>query len=655
MLTENAFDRVSRMDRPSSIRIGTLIIVLALAIAAPGCKNGKAATTNPTLRDAENTYASLDLEVARGQFSGVLEDLNAPTEDRAEAARRLSTIAWRFDKSPVRARTFLERARSLDLQQTDLFFEEARLFLDAGDFPEARRSARQALNTATTSADNARARVAFARAVFEEVMALPPATRPSDELAAELREARDSMRQLVKKEPGLLEASRLLLGVALMGGDGPSALAGWRSYYLILPGNEEVPLLDTAEAILARELPNWSTSPAAHTAHRDVIRALADSGFFDIAAWIAESSGPSGDDSRGVDADVRAIVAYAHFLKQVQRAADESYRLTALDVGSRRNIRSEFDGAARELWPDLGWIGETPSFSRSRFLDEIGARFGALVKFEPHDGAICLHLGLKLIDREFSVTQYSKSARLRFKGLDSMISNGYNSWFWDGTAGAGGWVDEAGSIVQVRPAYAEGPIRAWRLLASEEDRKIFQEALVEERAGDDAIARDNPYAFLPGLARRLRQRGYERILDELENRDFDDADLRAAFTRELARRQHASSILAHEGRHAIDKRTPLSFLRSHAEKEYRAKLSEVVLAPDPGLALTGGIFMGNIGSDSSHGQANERIVKDLVAWMRQHEGRVEGFDRSRPHLPQLDLLSDDQLRDALREVDPLAQ
>jgi hypothetical protein len=144
-----------------------------------------------------------------------------------------------------------------------------------------------------------------------------------------------------------------------------------------------------------------------------------------------------------------------------------------------------------------------------------------------------------------------------------------------------------------------------------------------------------------------------RILDELEERGVPENEQRAAFTRELARRTHASSILAHEGRHAIDKRTPLSFLRRHADKEYRAKLSEVALAPDPGLALTGGILSANIGGSSNHGQANEKIVKVLVAWMRAHEDQISGFDESRPHLPQLDLLTDDQLITAMREVDPL--
>ena len=60
------------------------------------------------------------------------------------------------------------------------------------------------------------------------------------------------------------------------------------------------------------------------------------------------------------------------------------------------------------------------------------------------------------------------------------------------------------------------------------------------------------------------------------------------------------------------------------------------------------------GGDSSHGQANERIMNGLVKWMRQHEDEIVNLDRTRPYLPQLDLLTDEQLRAAFRAMDPWA-
>ena len=72
------------------------------------------------------------------------------------------------------------------------------------------------------------------------------------------------------------------------------------------------------------------------------------------------------------------------------------------------------------------------------------------------------------------------------------------------------------------------------------------------------------------------------------------------------------------------------------------------------MALIGGILSANIGGDSSHGQANERVMRGLVSWMLANAGEIEGLDAARPYLPQLDLLTDEQLREAVRSMDPWA-
>ena len=96
----------------------------------------------------------------------------------------------------------------------------------------------------------------------------------------------------------------------------------------------------------------------------------------------------------------------------------------------------------------------------------------------------------------------------------------------------------------------------------------------------------------------------------------------------------------------------MGWLRRDADREYRAKLSEVAFAPSPRLALIGGILSPNIGDETSHGQANLRVVRDLVTWMGDHASEIDGLDRSQPLLPQLDLLTDEQIRDAFRSLDP---
>ncbi|HSR52228.1 MAG TPA: hypothetical protein VLV83_15485 [Acidobacteriota bacterium] len=312
--------------------------------------------------------------------------------------------------------------------------------------------------------------------------------------------------------------------------------------------------------------------------------------------------------------------------------------------------------AARPLWKSLHNDDPAAPFSYRQLVEEIGQRFGAYIYFQTHGDIRSLNMGHRISDRRQRIEQYGRTAEVRLIVLDSMVSNGYNTWFWDGEAAAGGWVDEEGSIVQVRPSYVDGPLRAWNRLTDPEDRSRIDKRIREHKREDDVRARSDRFAYLPGLALRLRRQAGQSLLAELRSRGLKGPDLKLAFITELSRRIQASSILAHEGRHALDLRDPMrNFFRSRAEKEFRAKLSEVALAPDPRIALTGGILSANIGDDSSHGQANLRIMKGLVRWMTENQGDIQGFDQSRPVLPQVDLLTDDQLREAFRSMDPWAK
>jgi len=79
------------------------------------------------------------------------------------------------------------------------------------------------------------------------------------------------------------------------------------------------------------------------------------------------------------------------------------------------------------------------------------------------------------------------SRDVRFIMLDSLVSNGFQSWARESGAQHGGW-GEAELIVQIRPAYVNGPMTAWRNLddpvrRQEDDDETRRESeLDEERA-----------------------------------------------------------------------------------------------------------------------------------------------------------------------------
>lgn len=138
-----------------------------------------------------------------------------------------------------------------------------------------------------------------------------------------------------------------------------------------------------------------------------------------------------------------------------------------------------------------------------------------------------------------------------------------------------------------------------------------------------------------------------RPSSRLRAEGLEGPELQLAFIAEIERIDLEASIIAHEGRHAIESRYALNFLRPGSEREFLAKLSEVAFSSAPFLAIGGGILTRNTGDGTSHGKANERIMRGLVAWMRDNGGSI-------PVLPQLDRLTDDQLRAAFRSLDPAA-
>ena len=93
---------------------------------------------------------------------------------------------------------------------------------------------------------------------------------------------------------------------------------------------------------------------------------------------------------------------------------------------------------------------------------------------------------------------------------------------WDGRGAHGGW-GKVGLIVQVRPAYAEGALCGWRDLTDPERRAKADRRVAKETARDVARAAKDPFAYLPGLALRLKRQGEQAVEDELGARGLPAA------------------------------------------------------------------------------------------------------------------------------------
>jgi hypothetical protein len=260
-----------------------------------------------------------------------------------------------------------------------------------------------------------------------------------------------------------------------------------------------------------------------------------------------------------------------------------------------------------------------------------------------------LHMGHVVVDRNERVEQYGQTAAVRFIALDTMVSNGFSEWLNDDRGGDGGWAT-ATEIYQVRPRYANGPLREWALVTDAETRAEDEKKMRDETARDRERAKENPIQFFNGLALRLRRQYLERVYDELRARGLEGTGLRDAFLARVEHEHFTSSILLHEGRHAIDRLSKKKY--PTWELEYRAKLSEIALAPSVREAMAS-VLDNDIGGEGTHGKANEHLARGLVAWMDANRARIAGYDPTLPPFPQVDKLTDEQMRAAVRGLDPM--
>ncbi|HEY8795595.1 MAG TPA: hypothetical protein VIM15_11685 [Gemmatimonadaceae bacterium] len=341
--------------------------------------------------------------------------------------------------------------------------------------------------------------------------------------------------------------------------------------------------------------------------------------------------------------------SHARFLREARRVTNEYYRDVALARADSNAWRAKLYSAGQRLWPHLEWGSPAPAYALDALAKELEQRFDLVVNLGITGGVLDLHSGHRISKEDREVHQYQQSAHIRFAVLDGMISDGYQTWAWDGRAAHGGWASDV-EIIQVRDGYAEGPLRAWHALTDPAIISRDAKALARDSIADIERARGKEIAYFPSVESRLRRDARLQLLDSLRRGGLAGRDLELSFVRTYGDDIDESSIFAHEGRHAIDK---IAHIADSSAKnlEYRAKLSELAFAPLPKLALSG-ILGPNTGDDTPHGIADARLMRELLDWMRHH-----GFSDGAAALPlplQIPTLTDAQLRAAARTLDPLA-
>lgn len=590
----------------------------------------------------------------------ILKKIIRKPEDLSEKAKALILLAllhWRYRNNFQKALNLLEESQKTGKERSRTYSSISRLFINKKDYGNARSYALLALLTATDPSEVIKVRILEGMSTIKPVIENMRKGQIPDNSKYELNDTLVSLREIVEAEPGLLKPSLLLLKVSLLVKDGETALKAWKSYYRIFDNNHENKRLNECFEILRQLLPRLRPEREGLSIKKSVLlsEALAKSMMFEEAVIIAHMAG----DPELLPAYIREIIAYNYFISDLRELTDDYYLQTAnkLDNAKDRyimNFIALLDRYSRDM--NISWIPES-DLSITKAVDKINQvsaflekRYGAYMLLGETSGYFDLHYGHKILETKDKVEQYGHSAYINFIQLDMMVSNGFQSWAWDYRMQHGGGV-VGNKVFQVRPPYAEASIKIFNRIYNEREKLIWLEQMNKASKKDLETAESIPYAYLSGMAERIKYREVMKLYEKLKKkyRAFDE--LKFAFITKLDEITVKSSIYAHEGRHIIDIEMGVNDL---VQREFQAKLSEVIFSKMPFFSLIGPIYGSDMGADTSHGQANLMIIKGIINWMECNSHEIKDYRDDLPMILQLDKLSDRQLRSILIKMDSLA-
>lgn len=596
------------------------LIAAALLVSASGT------AVAASLSEAQDAYDNNKIPEAAKLFSSIAADPNASADDRADAKIALARIAWLVDGNADEA---LRKLSDAAAEPCDVGIMKLRVLREAKRSQDAVEAEDGALKRCGEAGKQDEMRVHAINARLDLARANP--SRRKSLIADAVADAR-----LLTPDAGA-EGARARLQISLLTNDAPSALAAWKDYFWLDDSDAPQALADLA----ANRRFTRGLARSATTADKlDLAELLMRAGFGEESRRYARTHSLPG--SVAGNPTWKRLTAY---WTERDKLTAEILRVNREFAHGRKDdkaLETAVKSVTARLMKAAGATGD-PQAALLKYYGLVGT-VGLT------NGYPSIHLGHVVENRDEQVTQYGHSANIHFMAIDNMISNGFTSWLWDGSAMVGGWQSN-GTIIQVRPAYVAGPLNAYRLTQDGPERQKLVARQAKRAAEDVAQLRQRPVATLDGLNDRLRLQAAEEIEKAAGKRTTDKRDLRRRFLAEYSRATFNHSIMIHEGRHAIDASLGVTG-KDQSVLEYDAKLSELALSDYPRMALEN--IDRTLEGSGPHDIAGARLFDGYRKWMEAHTSEIAGYDPAIPALEQLDKLTDDQIREVARSLDPLA-
>ena len=605
--------------------------LLSLDIASQNSKE------HPDLLAAYQAEGSLQLEASRSLFEKVVADDASSKEDQCKALRALAIQDWKFYNDYEK----LLLADSIGDYASETWLKLSRIEEEAQHFAKALKAAQKARDLSTSEADKTYAHYKYARVVLNQALHQINNNSPHDiEL---LTENISLLTNILDKNPTHVNAADVLLGSSLLLNKGDSALKAWLSYYRFTNAENAYGYLQLPAKTLQQVLPIWDERPLNQLEQATLIQALAESRFYNYAKALATTLNLESNKN------IQGIVAYADFVNEVESLTNTYYRKATIgNIGSDDYI-DDLVNKSETLYEQLESKTKTDTFSFQNFRSLIREDFGAVLMLGSTSASEIMGLifGHVVNERERTVEQYGQHAEFTFTELDMMVSNGYPSWYWE-DRGAGGFAIPDG-FLRIKTMFKHLGISAWEQITDSVIRSK-NETSIQDNLYTASSTKD-ANSILPALAKKMEMDALDALYDSLVEAGFKGVELQLKFIETYDAFRDNATMFAHEGRHSLDRVVLGEGYRSlgAATIEYRGRLSQIAFSESPKLEVAN--MLNGVGT-TNNGKANQMIVDVFDKCIKTIKNDIKGFDASKPIISQLYKLTDEQLRDCIRQVDP---
>lgn len=613
----------------------TFSFLLTITLSSQNAKE------HPDLLAAYQAEGSLQLETSRSLFEKVASNPSASKEDQCKALRALAIQDWKFYNNYNGAIDRLHLADSIGDYASETWLKRTRIEEEAKQFSKAMEAAQKAISLSASEADKTYAQYKYARVILNQALSQIQTNEPFNK--ALLTEAVQILQDVLDKNPTHVNAADTLLGLALVINDGNTSLKAWLSYYRFTNAESAYAYLKTAAKTLEQILPIWNKRSLNQLEQTTLIHVLAESRFYNYANALAKTFNLT------KQTNIQNIVAYADYVNEVETLTNTYYRQATTEGINSDTYIETLVSKSEKLYDQLETKTKTDTFSFQNFRSLIREDYGAVLMLGSTSASNIMGLiyGHIVNERERTVEQYGHQADFTFTELDMIVSNGYPSWFWE-DRGAGGFAIPGG-FLRIKTMFKHLGISAWEQVTDPIKRSKAESNIQDNLLA--STANSEVSAILPALAKKLELDALDALYNDLINQGYKDVELQLKFIEAYDDLRDNATMFAHEGRHSLDRVVLGDDYRSlgAATIEYRGRLSQIAFSESPKLEVAN--MLNGVGT-TNNGIANQMIVDVFDNWIKENKQLVNTFDKGKLPITQLYKLTDEQIRQCIKWVDP---